>query len=187
MLCAAVLAGPYQYNRHMSTTTFSFASSSVSHSSSPRPSVEWAIEHGFGGVEFNAPDIRLSDLSSDDRQFLLAMANEHGLRYTHHFPGTAMPGSHDKARREADLIEIISEIETAGEIGVEVIVVHPGRLHVPGVEQEEVSETARIESLSYFVEFVKAAAPTAEKAGVVIGLENMHYNPGDRTFRESVL
>ena len=159
-------------------TTFSFASSSVSKSASPRPSVEWALEHGLGGVEFNAPDIRLADISHDDRKFLSAMANEHGLRYTHHFPPTASPGSHDETRREHDHTELMGEIKVAGEIGVEVVVVHPGRLHVPGTEPENVSEEARIESLSHFVEFMKAAAPAAEESGVVIGLENMHYIPG---------
>ena len=46
---------------------------------------------------------------------------------------------------------------------------------VPGVEQEEVSEADRAVAISYFVEWVKAAAPVAESAGVVIGIENMHY------------
>ena len=86
----------------MTMITFSFATSSIDNSSSARHSVEWAIEHGFGGVEFNAPNIRLFDVNSDDRRFLMAMAGEHGLRYTHHFPPSASPGSHDKARRESD-------------------------------------------------------------------------------------
>lgn len=159
-------------------TTFSFASTSVSRSPSPRPSVEWAIEHGFGGVEFNAPDIRLADVSPADRDYLKAMADEHQMRYTHHFPSTASPGSHEKSRRQQDRAELLTEIEVAGEIGVEVIVLHPGRLHVPGIEPEEVSEEARIESLSLLVEFMKATAPVAEETGVVIGLENMHYIPG---------
>jgi sugar phosphate isomerase/epimerase len=168
---------PPDRNDWTSMTTFSFASSIIK-SSSPRPSIEWAIEYGFNGVEFNAPDIRLADVSADDRRFLLAMASEHGLRYTHHFPSTASPGSHDEARRERDRTELVSEINVAGELGIEVIVVHPGKLDVPGIEQEDVSEAARIEALSFFVDSMRATAPTAEAAGVVVGLENMHYIPG---------
>lgn len=159
-------------------TTFSFATSAIGNPSSAKLAVEWAIEHGFGGVEFNAPGIRLADLSLDDRQWLLATANEHGLRYTHHFPPSALPGSHDGATRERDLVELISEIKVAGELGIEVIVLHPGKLDVPGIEPEETSEADRAMAMSHYLDFVKAAAPVAESSGVVIGLENMHYNPG---------
>ncbi len=161
----------------MTMTTFSFATSSVGDLSSARLAVEWAAEHGFGGVEFNGP-IRLADVSSDDRAFLSAMANEHGMRYTHHFPPAALPGSHDRATRERDLAELISEINAAGELGVETIVLHPGKLHIPGLEPEDVSEADRVVSMSHYLDFVKAAAPVAENSGVVIGLENMHYIPG---------
>ncbi|MDA1280427.1 MAG: sugar phosphate isomerase/epimerase [Chloroflexi bacterium] len=159
-------------------TDFSFATSSIDNPASPRYVVEWAIEHGFNGVEFNAPEIRLGDLTLEDRQWMLLMSSQHHLRYTHHFPGTALPGSHDEATRERDLAELISEIRVAGELGVEVVIFHPGRLHVPGVEREQVSEADRAVSLSHFVDFMKAVAPIAEAAGVVIGAENMHYNPG---------
>ena len=167
-------------------TTFSFATSSIGGSSSVRPAVEWAIEHGFGGVEFNGP-IRLADVSSDDRQFLSAMADEHGMRYTHHFPTTALPGSHDRARRESDLADLIGEIEAGGELGVEVIVVHPGKIDIPGFAFEEGSETERMESLAFLVEAMKTAAQVAGEAGVVIGLENMHYNPGWLIYAHSEL
>ena len=159
-------------------TTFSFATSAIGDPTSARFAVEWAIEHGFGGVEFNAPSILLADLSSDDREFLVAMAEEHSLRYTHHFPPSALPGSHDKATRERDLSSLISEIEASGELGVETIVLHPGRLDMPGVEREEISEAERIVAMSHYLDFVNTAAPVAENSGVVIGLENMHYNPG---------
>ena len=159
-------------------TTFSFPSSFVARSPSPRGAVDWAIEHGFGGVEFSGPQVRLADLSADDREYLIAMAKEHGLRYTHHFPSQASPGSHDNHRRERDQAELEAEIKAAGEIGIEVIVVHPGRLDVPGIEPIEVSEEARAESISYLVDFMKTSALAAEDSGVLIGLENMHYIPG---------
>lgn len=156
----------------------SVATTSIDNPDSARYSVEWAIEHGFNGVEFNAPDIRLSDLDFDDRNWLRTMASEHGLRYTHHFPTTALPGSHNPDTRERVLTEIISEIEVAGELGIEAIVVHPGKLDVEGLEPEETTETDRAESMSHLVEFMKKAGHIARESGVVIGLENMHYNPG---------
>lgn len=156
----------------------SFATSSIDNQDSARYAVGWAIEHGFDGVEFNAPAIRLGDLSLDDRQFLLAAADEHGLRYTHHFPTSALPGSHVRETREQVFTEFISEIRTAGELGIEAIVVHPGKLDVPGLAPEETSEADRAVSSSHLVDFMKEAGHEAEQAGVVIGLENMHYNPG---------
>ena len=159
-------------------TEYSFATSCIDKPESVRYAVEFAIEHGFNGVEFNAPDVYLSRQSLADLRWMLEMSQEHNLRYTHHFPPSALPGSHVEATRERDLEELSQEIFVAGELGVEVIVVHPGRLHVPGVEREDVSEADRAISMSYFIDWVKAAAPEAEKAGVIIGLENMHYNPG---------
>ncbi|MEE8046686.1 MAG: sugar phosphate isomerase/epimerase family protein, partial [Dehalococcoidia bacterium] len=150
----------------------------VNHPESARYAVDFAITHGFNGIEFNAPALFLADLSPADREYLVAMANEHDLRYTHHFPPSALPGSHDAEQRVKDLVSLISEIKVAGELGVKVIVLHPGRLDVAGVEREDVSEVDRALAMSYYIDFVKSAAPVAESSGVVIGLENMHYNPG---------
>ena len=156
----------------------SVATSCLDNSESPRHAVEWAIGHGFNGVEFNAPDIYLSKQTQVDLKWMFDMSQEHKLRYTHHFPPSALPGSHVLATRERDFEDFSQEIYAAGELGVEVMVLHPGRLHVPGVEREDVSEEDRAISMSYFIDWVKDAAPEAETAGVVIGLENMHYNPG---------
>ncbi len=164
-------------NNWTTMTTFSFATSAIGSPPSARLAVEWAIEHDFGGVEFNGP-IRLADVCTDDRMYLSEMANERGMRYTHHFPVTALPCSHDRATRERDLTGLISEINAAGELGVEIIVLHPGKVDVPGLEFEETSEKQRTEAMSFLIEFMRTTATVAESAQVVIGLENMHYNPG---------
>jgi sugar phosphate isomerase/epimerase len=159
-------------------TDFGIATSSLDDAESVRYAVEWAVEHGFQGVEFNAPSIYLSRQPTDDLKWALEMSKEHGLRYTHHFPPSAKPGSHVAATREADLAEMREEIAAAGELGVEAIVLHPGKLEVPGVEQGEESEDLRSEAMSYFIEWVCDVAGDVERAGVVIGIENMHYIPG---------
>ena len=157
---------------------FGVASTCVNQPDSLRYSVEWAIEHGFQGVEFNAPEMYLAEQSLVDLKWAFDMSVDHNLRYTHHFPPGALPGSHVAVARERDLEEFSKEIYVAGELGVEVIVVHPGRLHVPGVNQGEESENERQVGISYFVDWAKDAAEEAESAGVTIGFENMHYNPG---------
>jgi sugar phosphate isomerase/epimerase len=157
---------------------YSFATTCVDHPESARYAVDFAIAHGFNGVEFNAPELFLGDISPADREYLVAMASEHDLRYTHHFPPSALPGSHDAEQRVKDLDSLISEIKVSGELGVKVIVLHPGRLDVAGVVREDVSEADRAMAMSFYIDFVKSAAPIAEDSGVVIGLENMHYNPG---------
>jgi len=157
---------------------FGVASTCLDQPDSIRYSVEWAIEHGFSGVEFNAPEMYLSEQSQLDLKWAFDMSVEHNLRYTHHFPPSALPGSHVTATRDSALEEFSKEIYVAGELGVEVIVVHPGRLHVPGVERGEESEDDRQMGISYFVDWAKDAAVEAESVGVVIGFENMHYNAG---------
>jgi sugar phosphate isomerase/epimerase len=156
----------------------SVATSSIDNPESIRYGIEWAIEHGFNGVEFNAPDIYLAEQSLTDLKWASDMSEKHELRYTHHFPPGALPASHVAATRERDFEELTREIFFAGELGVEVIVVHPGRLHVPGIENGNESEEDRLVAMEYFIDWVKDAAPEAEVAGVVLGLENMHYNPG---------
>ena len=157
---------------------FSFATSCIDHPDCARYAIDFAIEHGFNGIEFNAPDLYLADLNKTDRDYLVSASNEHGFRNTHHFPPSALPCSHDAERRVKDLVSLISEIKVAGELGVKVIVLHPGRLDVAGVERGDVAEVDRALAMSYYIDFVKSAAPIAEESGVMIGLENMHYNPG---------
>ena len=159
-------------------TEISVASSSLDNQESVRYAVEFAIEHNFNGVEFNAPEIYLSKQNLVDLKWAHDMSQEHDLRYTHHFPPSALPGSHVAATRARDLEDFGQEAYVAGELGVEVIVLHPGRLHVPGVEQGEESDDDRALVMVFFIEWVKEAAIEAENADVIIGLENMHYNPG---------
>ncbi|MBT4125772.1 MAG: sugar phosphate isomerase/epimerase [Chloroflexi bacterium] len=159
-------------------TEISVASSSLDNQESVRYAVEFAIEHNFNGVEFNAPEIYLSKQNLVDLKWAHDMSQEHDLRYTHHFPPSALPGSHVAATRARDLEDFGQEAYVAGELGVEVIVLHPGRLHVPGVEQGEESDDDRALAMDFFIEWVKEAAIEAENADVIIGLENMHYNPG---------
>lgn len=159
-------------------TDFGIATSSLDDQESIRYAVEWAIENQFAGVEFNAPEIYLSEQPSADLKWALEMSQVHGLRYTHHFPPAALPGSHVSATRERDLTEMRREVALAGELGVETIVLHPGRMEVPGVEQGMETESHRMEAIEHFVNWVRDVAPEAESAGVTIGLENMHYNPG---------
>jgi sugar phosphate isomerase/epimerase len=159
-------------------TEISVATSSLDNQESVRYAVEFAIENGFNGVEFNAPEIYLSKQTLVDLKCAFEMSQEHSLRYTHHFPPSALPGSHVAATRERDLEEFGQEVFVSGELGIEVIVLHPGRLHVPGVEQGEESDDDRALAMEFFTEWVSDAAIEAENAGVIIGLENMHYNPG---------
>ena len=89
---------------------FGVASTCVNQPDSLRYSVEWAIEHGFRGVEFNAPEMYLAEQSLVDLKWAFDMSIEHNLRYTHHFPPGALPGSHVAATRERDLEEFNRDI-----------------------------------------------------------------------------
>ena len=158
--------------------TFSFPSSFVDPSRSARPSVDWAIAHQFHGVELNGSHVPLDELSDGDRRYLRIQAAVHGITYTHHFTSTAAPGSHDDDRRSRDLEDLRTAVRTAAEIGVKVIVLHPGKLDVPGMDPESTPEQERHEALDHLVGFLGAAAPLAEDLGISLCLENMHHNPG---------
>ena len=159
-------------------TDFSIASTSVDNPESLRYLVNWAVKNEFNGVEFNAPEMFLGDQKSSDIEWAAEIARDHGLRYTHHFPPSAHPGSHSTEVRGRDLQTMFRELRAASYLGVETMVLHPGRLDVFGVEPGEESTEQRHEAIGYFIEWTQTAAIEAEKLGVVIGVENMHYNPG---------
>ena len=156
----------------------SFPSSFVNTSKSPRPSVQWAIRHGFHGIEFNGNHAPLTDFSEDDRKYLRAKAVQHGLTYTYHFKSDAMPGSHDEARRASDLKHLKDNLIAGSEIGTKIFVIHPGKIDVQRNGQRSGHDPTRLEAIQHLVEFMKAAAPTAENLGISLCLENMHHNPG---------
>ncbi|HJN86894.1 MAG: sugar phosphate isomerase/epimerase [Dehalococcoidia bacterium] len=142
--------------------------------------LDFVIRHRFHGLELGSYTFFPQVLSRADRRYLRLQAAVHGVDLSIHFihRGVA-PASHDPARRDRHLKELEDTLELAGEIGARVVVVHPGPIDCPDVAPEDASEEVRREATVNLKDFLRAVVPKAEAEGVVVGMENLHHNPGE--------
>jgi sugar phosphate isomerase/epimerase len=105
----------------------------------------------------------------------------HGIQYSIHYPQATFPATHDPERRARHLAELEGTMRLAHDLGSHVIVLHVGRIDLPGVEASQASEQVRLEAVDNAVEFLRRAAPKAEEYGVTLALENLFNRPGDVT------
>lgn len=166
----------------------SFVSSYVSTDASARPAVEFAVEHGFHGIELTGrvywPDV----LTSHEIDWLLARAREHDITFTIHFPFPAAPASHHSARWNGYLQQMSETIGVAKVLEAKVIVLHPGVIDCPGIDPARATEPLRRDAVENLARFLSRVAPQAEDAGTVVCLENMHHRQTDviRSYQQLV-
>ena len=113
----------------IAVSTFSFGPEGMA-----REGMDFALEHGFKGLELGSwnhwPDL----MSPEDVKYLRVQAATQGIELSIHFihRGVA-PATHVPERRAKHLGELRQTLRLAGDIGARVIVVHPGPLDYPGV------------------------------------------------------
>lgn len=160
-------------------TVIGFVSSFISQEPSPRPAVEFAIEHGFHAVELTGRHYWPDLLDARETAWLVDVAAEHEITYTFHFAFDAVPASHHVDRRAEWLQKLLGVVELAGALHAPVIVLHPGQIDCPGVEPERATEPLRSDAADNLVRFLSEIAGPAESAGTSICLENLHHRQGD--------
>ena len=159
----------------IAVSTFSFGPEGMA-----REGMDFALEHGFKGLELGSwnhwPDL----MSPEDVKYLRVQAATQGIELSIHFihRGVA-PATHVPERRAKHLGELRQTLRLAGDIGARVIVVHPGPLDYPGVGAADTSEEVRQEAIGNLQSFLEEALPAAEDAGAVLCLENLTHAPGD--------
>lgn len=133
--------------------------------------VELAQELGLGGVELRAdPGIAHPDeLSASARQRLRALS-ANGLRLSLHMPIHGVNLTWPvRAVAAASLRELVRTLDLAGEIGAEVVVIHPGRLPAEYVPFPAWHERAW-DMLRFALGLL---LPRAARLGVRLALENL--------------
>ena len=141
--------------------------------------LEFTVEHGFRALELSSYHLWPERLKAQDVHLLRVQGAVHGIEYSIHFihRGVA-PASHDPERRAKHLDELISTMHLAHNIGVRVIVVHPGLVDCPGVAPKDSAESIRQEAIAHLVEFLRKATPMAEETGTALCVENLFHKPG---------
>ena len=141
--------------------------------------VEFAVEHGFRGIELGSWKLWPEEMSVDERREFRDQAARSGIDLSIHFihRGVA-PASHDAERRKKHLADLEATLNLAHDIGARPIVVHPGPVDQPGVDPAQTSEQARLEAIEQLAEFLSRGARIAEDTGTVLCVENLVHVPG---------
>ena len=145
-----------------------------------RQGLDFAVRHGFRGLELGSWRFWPEVLSPEDVRYLRVHAASHGVDLSIHFihRGVA-PASHNPERRARHLKELEATLRLAHDIGARTIVLHPGPLDPPPtVAPTQAPEAVRREAIAHLADFLRRAAPLAEEAGAVVCVENLEHRPG---------
>ena len=141
--------------------------------------LEFAVQHGFHGLEFGTSELSPEKMDRAGRKRFRSLAEANGVALSIHFLHRDMaPASHDPVRRARHFYELNQTLELALDVGVEVVVVHPGPIDCPGVDPTQATESMRQESMKFLTQFLADITPKAQNTGVVVTVENMHHVPG---------
>ena len=141
--------------------------------------VDFAIEHGFKAVELMGKFHSAETLSEENLRYLEEVSDSHGITFNQHYLHGALPGSHRTSVWRDILASFERNLEMVQRLGGRVIVLHPGKIDVPTLARpEDGSELIRREAVRNLKRFVRSAAPTAEKLGITICVENLKHDPG---------
>ena len=144
-----------------------------------RTMVDFAIEHGFQVVELMGKFHSAETLSERDLGYLGGVSEANDITFNLHYLHGAMPGSHGTSVWNDTLASFKRNLEMVHRLGGSVIVLHPGKIDVPTLlRPEDGSELIRREAVRNLKRFVRSAAPTAEKLGITICIENLKHDPG---------
>jgi sugar phosphate isomerase/epimerase len=145
-----------------------------------RRAVQFALDHEIFGVELGSPTFWPDNMPDDEKFFVResAASNEINLSIHHIHRGVA-PASHDSDRRAKHMTELEATLNLAYQIGARPIVLHPGPVDAPGIDNDNPPESVRLEALEHLTQFVSDAEKTARETGTVICLENLVHTPGN--------
>ena len=153
---------------------------SLIHDDAPLNAVfDFAVKHGFRAIELHGKFHSAETLTDDDISFIRNVSASNGIALTLHYHHDALPGSHRLSVWDNLLESFTLNLEMLGNLGGKVIVLHPGKIDVPTLDKpEDGSELIRREAIRNLKRFVRTVAPTAERLGITICIENLKHTPG---------
>ena len=160
-------------------STIAFSTYSFGPECTAQRGIEFAVEHGFHGLELGSWTLWPDKMSKAEVRDVRNKAASNGIDLSIHFihRGVA-PASHDPERRARHLGELGATLNLAHDIGARPIVVHPGPIDNAGVEPSKASEQVRRGAIQNLAAFLTEGARMAEDTGTVLCVENLTHVPG---------
>lgn len=142
--------------------------------------MRFALENQIYGIEFGSPTLWPDNITREEEEFVRESAASNHIDLSIHFihRGVA-PASHDSRRRARHLAELEATLNLAYRIGARPIVVHPGPVDAPGIDNDNPTEAVRLQALEHLTNFVSDAEKIARETGTVLCLENLVHTPGN--------
>ncbi len=163
-----------------------------------REAMQFAVEHGFGGIEIwsNVFDFWPKRVSAREIDAINTLARDNNISLAMHFCGGNNLADINEGHLRESMDQLKETIRLCHKIGGETVVLHPGMapklsIHDKGsfAQYPQLSlHTLKRSAISCFKKSLAEAAIFAEKHDVLIGLENFSHVKGciQSTFEELV-
>ena len=157
--------------------TIGFTSTTFTDEPTALPGLAFAVENGFHALELSGNHLWPEVAMAAELKRLRDDAERVQISLSIHFPSRFPLGSLDPSQRRTSVENLRATIAIAREIGAGVVVVHAGDVGGSHTSTEDVTDAERAASREYVVDSLKGVAFDAERAGVLVCLENLPFRP----------
>jgi sugar phosphate isomerase/epimerase len=152
-----------------------------------REAILFAVKHGFEGIELLCEiyDAWPTHLTEEDRIFIRDICEENRLPLSLHSPSIGNNiASHNPGQRRESIRQLKETIALAGELGGQVVTVHPGRVAFFRLlsDQSDSPYSLKVmkgEAYRFLLDGLRECASLAQERGVVLCVENMGHLAND--------
>lgn len=158
-------------------STIGFTTTTFTDEPTALPGLEFAVKNGFHALELSGNHLWPEVATATELARLREDGTRHEIRLSIHFPTRFPLGSLDRSQRRTGVENLRATIGIACQIGAGVVVVHAGDVGGSHTTAADVTAAERAASREYVVDSLKSVAPDAERAGVLVCLENLPFRP----------
>ncbi|MDA1348754.1 MAG: sugar phosphate isomerase/epimerase [Chloroflexi bacterium] len=157
--------------------TIGFTTTTFTDEPTALPGLEFAVENGFHALELSGNHFWPEVATAPELARLRDKSGRHGISLSIHFPTRFPLGSLDPSLRRTSIENLRATIAIGRKIGAGVVVVHAGDVGGSHTPTADITEAERAASREYVVDSLKSVASDAERAGVLVCLENLPFRP----------
>ena len=157
--------------------TIGFTTTTFTDEPTALPGLEFAIENGFHALELSGNHLWPEVATALELATLREAGKRHHIRVSIHFPTAFRLGTSDRAESQTAMEQLRATIAVAREIGATVVVVHAGTVGGSDNTTADITDADRAACREHLVDSLKSVAPDAQRAGVLVCLENLPFRP----------